>query len=240
MDYIDTADKRFHDGNGFEILGTIVPAKFLNAVMDEVINVIKAGGLTPSGDVDQLKKAITSLATSGLTAHIDAPNPHAQYLLRTDAENVLALRKMFIGIPLPFSLAAVPVGCTAMQGQAFDPAQYPILAQRYPDHIIPDLRGEFVRGWDNGRGIDSGRDLLSNQEDALQNIVGQIIIGKGTEGVSGSGAFSASNSYVGNSTHGSAGLNGRCVIDFNPALVARTADETRSRNISYNYICLLG
>lgn len=30
---------------------------------------------------------------------------------------------------------------------------------------IPDLRGEFVRGWDNGRGVDSGRALGSAQGD---------------------------------------------------------------------------
>lgn len=31
---------------------------------------------------------------------------------------------------------------------------------------IPDLRGEFIRGWDHGRGIDSGRAIGSNQSDA--------------------------------------------------------------------------
>lgn len=31
---------------------------------------------------------------------------------------------------------------------------------------IPDMRGEFVRGWDNGRGVDSGRALGSTQEAA--------------------------------------------------------------------------
>ena len=30
---------------------------------------------------------------------------------------------------------------------------------------VPDLRGEFVRGWDDGRGIDSGRSFASSQSD---------------------------------------------------------------------------
>ena len=30
---------------------------------------------------------------------------------------------------------------------------------------LPDLRGEFLRGWDNGRGVDSGRSFGSFQED---------------------------------------------------------------------------
>lgn len=33
---------------------------------------------------------------------------------------------------------------------------------------LPDLRGEFVRGWDDSRGVDSGRTLGSTQGDAFQ------------------------------------------------------------------------
>lgn len=33
---------------------------------------------------------------------------------------------------------------------------------------LPDLRGEFIRGWDNGRGIDSGRLFGSAQADELK------------------------------------------------------------------------
>lgn len=33
---------------------------------------------------------------------------------------------------------------------------------------IPDLRGEFLRGWDNGRGVDAGRALGSAQADELK------------------------------------------------------------------------
>ena len=34
---------------------------------------------------------------------------------------------------------------------------------------LPDLRGEFIRGWDNNRGIDSGREVGSNQIDAFKS-----------------------------------------------------------------------
>lgn len=32
---------------------------------------------------------------------------------------------------------------------------------------IPDLRGEFIRGWDHGKGTDPGRVFASNQADAV-------------------------------------------------------------------------
>ncbi|MEE6030958.1 phage tail protein [Avibacterium paragallinarum] len=72
-----------------------------------------------------------------------------------------------VGVPIPWMLSSVPAGFLAMQGQAFDKSSYPILAQRYPSGRLPDLRGEFIRGWDNGRGVDSGRSLLSNQAGSL-------------------------------------------------------------------------
>ena len=34
---------------------------------------------------------------------------------------------------------------------------------------LPDLRGEFVRGWDDGRGVDSGRVFASAQAGALES-----------------------------------------------------------------------
>lgn len=34
---------------------------------------------------------------------------------------------------------------------------------------VPDLRGEFIRGWDDGRGEDAGRDLGSWQADELKS-----------------------------------------------------------------------
>ena len=34
---------------------------------------------------------------------------------------------------------------------------------------LPDLRGEFLRGWDDGRGIDSGRAFGSAQGQAIQS-----------------------------------------------------------------------
>jgi len=54
--------------------------------------------------------------------------------------------------------------------QSFDPDKYPLLAQLHPTHALPaDMRGEFARGWDNGRGIDTGRNLMSWQNYEIQS-----------------------------------------------------------------------
>ncbi|HDL7850241.1 TPA: phage tail protein, partial [Yersinia enterocolitica] len=79
-----------------------------------------------------------------------------------------------IGIPLPYPSETPPAGYLKCNGAAFYPYVYPTLATLYPDHKLPDLRGEFIRGFDDGRGIDTNRTLLSAQTDALQNITGGI------------------------------------------------------------------
>ncbi|MEN3262479.1 colicin E3-like toxin immunity protein [Sodalis endosymbiont of Spalangia cameroni] len=72
-----------------------------------------------------------------------------------------------VGIPLPYPLAEPPKGWFPCYGQPFDKEKYPKLAKCYPDGKLPDLRGEFIRGWDNDRGIDMGRRILSEQKGTL-------------------------------------------------------------------------
>lgn len=92
---------------------------------------------------------------------------------------------------------------------------------------LPDLRGEFVRGWDDGRQIDRSRALGSHQEDALQNITGKIPTSSWVS--NGSGAFQRSSQ--GEQDGDSDGRNG-WIYDFDASRVVRTANETRPRNIA--------
>ncbi|MBS9432063.1 tail fiber protein [Photorhabdus hainanensis] len=69
-----------------------------------------------------------------------------------------------VGAPIPWPLANPPIGYLTCNGSVFSKSQYPKLGEAYPDGKLPDLRGEFIRGWDDGRGVDNGRKLLSWQE----------------------------------------------------------------------------
>ena len=88
---------------------------------------------------------------------------------KANATDFNALHDLFVGIPIPYPLSTVPTGCLAMNGQRFDARRYPKLAQKYPSGQLPDLRGEFIRGWDNGRGVDAGRGMLSVQSDEIKS-----------------------------------------------------------------------
>ncbi|CDH06082.1 hypothetical protein XBO1_2110085 [Xenorhabdus bovienii str. oregonense] len=73
-----------------------------------------------------------------------------------------------VGVPLPWPHANPPAGYLECKGQYFERSQCPKLADAYPSCQLPDLRGEFIRGLDNTRGIDPGRGALSWQNQQVQ------------------------------------------------------------------------
>ena len=142
-----------------------------------------------------------------------------------------------VGIPVPWPASTAPTGWLKCNGASFSAAQYPKLALVYPSLLLPDLRGEFIRGWDDGRSVDNRRALLSAQSDAQQLVTGSTggRFLKIAGGSSESGALSVSN--TGALSSGVVGTNSDTFsISFDNSRVARTAAENRPRNIAFNYI----
>ncbi|MEI7087581.1 tail fiber protein [Pectobacterium versatile] len=149
-----------------------------------------------------------------------------------------------VGMPQLFPGAVAPSGWLKCNGQQFDTAQFPVLASRYPSGVLPDLRGEFVRGWDDGRGADAGRALMSAQGDAIRNITGSLLYGYDADvGVAADADAGAlhydttqkirDSKYLTWSTHEA---NLWYPSKFDASRVVPTANENRPRNIAFNYI----
>ncbi|WP_049583112.1 phage tail protein [Photorhabdus luminescens] len=141
-----------------------------------------------------------------------------------------------VGVPVPYPHRYTPAGYLTCNGQSFDKSLYPKLAEAYPDGKVPDLRGEFIRGWDDSRGVDPGRVCGSWQGDALQNITGSLGMYKGVEVPRASGAFTAIFRNETVSGHVGGTFNSSGDWNFDASRVARTANETRPRNVAFNYI----
>ncbi|EFO4692402.1 phage tail protein [Escherichia coli] len=150
-----------------------------------------------------------------------------------------------IGIPFFWPSAAMPN--TVMDewanmvflkpnGASFSAAEYPKLAKVWTGLVIPDMRGEFLRVWDDGRGVDSGRALLSAQIDTLQNITAAL--GDVTTGPNNiaTGAFGASVLTDNLQQLPQTGNYKQTNYTFDASRVARTSTETRSRNIAFNFL----
>ncbi|MDN2159392.1 phage tail protein [Escherichia coli] len=155
-----------------------------------------------------------------------------------------------VGVPVPWPSATPPTGWLKCNGAAFSSEKYPNLAKVYPTLKLPDLRGEFIRGWDDSRGIDTGRSLLSGQtatfiRTALQDYYGYDLNTNVKVGI----AYATADSVitVGNPANPKAGDNS----DYVPASsdnsitgTQRTAEDNftgawismRPRNVAFNYI----
>ena len=141
-----------------------------------------------------------------------------------------------VGVPVPWPSATPPTGWLKCNGAAFSAEEYPELAKVYPTNKLPDLRGEFIRGWDDGRGVDSGRALLSAQSDTLQNITGSFL--DMTTGTNNNtvGAFTSSTLTPNLASIATGGTYKQANYYFDASRVARTSTETRARNIAFNFI----
>ena len=139
-----------------------------------------------------------------------------------------------VGVPVPYPLATPPTGWLKCNGSSFNLTSYPALAAVFPTGVLPDLRGEFIRGWDDGRGVDSERALLSAQGDAIRNINGAITDVRFNPSAAANGAFTMAN--LGSASSDSSGTGFAKRVTFNASDSVPTASENRPRNIAFNYI----
>ncbi|MFS3547404.1 phage tail protein [Escherichia coli] len=139
-----------------------------------------------------------------------------------------------VGVPVPWPSATPPTGWLKCNGAAFSAEEYPELAKAYPTNKLPDLRGEFIRGWDDGRGIDTNRSLLSSQGDAIRNIIGALVDVRFNTYPSDSGVFTTS--VIGDASSDSIKGGYAKRVTFDASRVVPTANENRPRNITFNYI----
>lgn len=124
--------------------GSIPPAQGVEHPQREIVNAIIAAGLVPDeNDLTQLTQAIMALASP-----IDS---------------------LPIGTEIMWSSSIIPPKFLEQNGATFSAITYPDLAVHLGGTTLPDLRGEFIRGWDHGRGIDAGRVLGSSQSDSFKS-----------------------------------------------------------------------
>jgi phage-related tail fiber protein len=165
---------------------------------------------------------------------------------KTEIEAMIAQASALpVGATVAFPLDKVAPGFLELDGSVKSIAVYPDLAaflgtafnkgdEGAGNFRLPESRGEFLRGWDHGRGVDVDRAIGSSQLDALQNITGQYAANNGVQlAATGTvlGAFIATangGTQLPNGTASSGVIN----MTFDASRVARTANETRGRNLA--------
>lgn len=111
--------------------------------------------------------------------------------LGTLSSSDIMLNSVPIGTIISYWGNTAPVGYLPCSGQTVNSGTFPDLVTFLgggSSQALPDLRGEFLRGWDNGRGVDTGRAIKTWQSDAFASH---------NHGIAGSLA-SATGSFSGN------------------------------------------
>ncbi|EFH8089196.1 tail fiber protein [Escherichia coli] len=192
---------------------------YFDMLQEELCSVVEASGASlEKGRHDQLLTALRALLLSRKNPFGDIKSDGT---VQTALEN-LGLGEgsaLPVGVPVPWPSVTPPTGWLKCNGAAFSAEEYPELAKVYPTNKLPDLRGEFIRGWDDGRGIDSGRTLLSAQDGSIE-----------AHGHDYNGAIYTSS---GPSWANTTDAGHRAYSGFTSSY---GGSETRPRNIAFNFI----
>ena len=169
-----------------------------------------------------LGEAVEILAFSSFQAANSYTKAETQALLNTASA-------LPVGTMLPFPRGTVPAGFLEVDGSTQSAAVYPDLAAYLGGAFntgneaagffrLPDTRGEFLRGWDHGRGVDAGRAIGSQQAQSVQLHNHELWAGETYTGVTPSGAGAAAPWVGGSVTGMKTGATG--------------GSETRPRNLA--------
>ncbi|EIB9621081.1 TPA: tail fiber protein [Escherichia coli] len=141
-----------------------------------------------------------------------------------------------VGVPVPWPSATPPTGWIKCNGAPFSAEEYPELAKVYPALKLPDLRGEFIRGWDDGRGVDSGRVVLTGQSQSVQQHTHDLAMAYSSDvgykdqlGTTPDSDLIAIKYMINVTTFNG---SGSVYLKANDS----TGTETRPRNLAFNYI----
>lgn len=182
--------------------------------------------IDPNGVLTTKQDTVT-LTTKDLAK--ETGNSHSKVMTQKAVSDALTASMTYpVGAPIPWPQATAPAGFLVCNGQSFNKTTYPLLALAYPSGVLPDLRGEFIRGWDDGRGVDQGRSLLSNQSDAFASHNHYIR----------TTSSSTSPTEAGDPVRGQFGgtMNSAGGVGSDKSIGMSGGSETRPRNIAFNYI----
>ncbi|EKJ3327542.1 integrase [Escherichia coli] len=212
---------------------------YFDMLQEELCGVVEASGASlEKGRHDQLLTALRALLLSRKNPFGDIKSDGT---VKTALENLgLGEGAPAIGVPFFWPSAAMPntvidswssMVFLKFNGAKFSATDYPVLAKVFPSLVLPEARGDFIRIWDDGRGVDSGRGLLSTQSDLMKQFTLQYYgpsAGTGTRTV-----FALQSNANGIYTSGISQNDGSGIA---AAFNVPGGTETRPRNIAFNFL----
>ena len=157
--------------------------------------------------------SLTSLTSANLTGALPA----------IDGSNLTGIAGTPAGVVIYHAANTAPTGFIKANGASISTSTYSdlfaVIGYTFGgsggSFNVPDLRGEFLRGWDDGRGVDSGRAFGSSQGDLFKSHSHTFGVWQATTNTAHNGAGTGSTHYQSTQSVSSVG-----------------GTETRPRNIA--------
>lgn len=192
------------------------------------------------GNFASLATTITTEATTSTAGKVELATD-SEVIAATDTTRAVTPASVRLAVPagavLPFAQNSAPDGWLKCNGAAVSRTTYATLFAAIGEtygagdgsttFLLPDLRGEFVRGWDDARGVDAARAIGTSQADAFQ--------GHYHEHMTGTNTTAGGQYTVGQSTNSVKTGCVRAAITDGTNGDPRTAAETRPRNVALLY-----
>lgn len=192
------------------------------------------------GNFASMATTITTAATTATAGKVELATD-SEVIAATDTTRAVTPASVRLAVPagavLPFAQNSAPDGWLKCNGAAVSRTTYATLFAAIGEtygagdgsttFLLPDLRGEFVRGWDDARGVDAARAIGTSQADAFQ--------GHYHEHMTGSNTTAGGQYTVGQSTNSVKTGCVRAAITDGTNGNPRTAAETRPRNVALLY-----
>ncbi|EPU5975437.1 phage tail protein [Escherichia coli] len=256
-----TQDGKYTDGSvAGGIAATRLRAAAFNAMQEELAHIVESAGLALDiNDMTQVLKAIQKLTLSRANPFADIKSDGAAAISTALTNLGLGEGAPAIGVPFFWPSAAMPdtvidswsgMVFLKFNGAKFSATDYPVLAKVFPALALPDARGDFIRIWDDGRGIDVGRTLLSGQSHTIMDHAHNMELWTGDGLAAGSAREGVNPGIL--ATYGDGGIvktdePGLRVPSSLRALSSRSVKrygeisghvgtETRPRNIAFNFL----
>ncbi|WP_268647636.1 phage tail protein [Escherichia coli] len=256
-----TQDGKYTDGSvAGGIAATRLRAAAFNAMQEELAHIVESAGLALDiNDMTQVLKAIQKLTLSRANPFADIKSDGAAAISTALTNLGLGEGAPAIGVPFFWPSAAMPntvidswssMVFLKFNGAKFSATDYPVLAKAFPALALPDARGDFIRIWDDGRGIDVGRTLLSGQSHTIMDHAHNMELWTGDGLAAGSAREGVNPGIL--ATYGDGGIvktdePGLRVPSSLRALSSRSVKrygeisgnvgtETRPRNIAFNFL----
>lgn len=221
--------------------------------------------LNDTGDSNSVKIQAPAL-TSDVVLTLPSSDGDNGDVLQSDGSGVLswtAVSGVPTGSVFCVAYTSIPAGYLECNGQAVSRTTYAalfaVLSTTWgntsgSDFKVPDLRGEFVRGFDNGKGTDSGRSFASTQADQMEEHNHAVsattsitdpghshtVNNWGGNFGASSGAQTFRNDHTGTSTaivqSASTGISSSTSISQSSRGGTSNSSENRPRNIAMIYI----